>query len=166
MDAAFISALSALGGATIGGLASFGSSWLTQRTQLRFAHHEAIKAKREALYAEFIDEASRLYGDALGHQKDEVADLVKIYALIGRIRLVSPRPVVTAAERILDTISQTYLGPNRTLHEVMDDFHQGGSDFLAEFGEACRQDLGLDWVMGNIRGIARWRLHNRRDDLG
>ena len=144
MDTAYLSALSALGGATIGGLASFGSSWLTQRTQLRFSQHEAVKAKREALYAEFVDETSRLYGDALGHQKDEVADLVKIYALIGRIRLVSPRPVITAAERIMDAISQTYLGPNRTLHEVMDDFHRGGSDFLAEFGEACRQDLGRD----------------------
>ena len=144
MDTAYISALSALGGATIGGLTSFGSSWLTQRTQLLFTYHEAIKAKREALYAEFVDEASRLYGDALGHQKDEVADLVKIYALSGRIRLVSPRPVITAAERIMDAISQTYLGPNRTLHEVMDDFHRGRSDFFAEFGEACRQDLGLD----------------------
>jgi hypothetical protein len=144
VDAAFIPALSALGGATIGGLASFGSSWLTQRTQLRFSQHEAVKAKREALYAEFIDEASRLYGDALGHQKDDVADLVKIYALIGRIRLVSPRRVVTAAERTLDTISQTYLAPNRTLHEVMADFNRGGSDFFAEFGEACRRDLGLD----------------------
>ena len=144
MDTAYLSALSALGGATIGGLASFGSSWLTQRTQLRFSQHEAVKAKREALYAEFVDETSRLYGDALGHQKDEVADLVKIYALIGRIRLVSPRPVITAAERIMDAISKTYLGPNRTLHEVMDDFHRGGSDFLAEFGEACRQDLGRD----------------------
>jgi hypothetical protein len=144
VDTAYLSALSALGGATIGGLASFGSSWLTQRTQLRFSQHEAVKAKREALYAEFVDEASRLYGDALGHQKDEVADLVKIYALIGRIRRVSPRPVITAAERIMDAISQTYLGPNRTLHEVMDDFHRGGSDFLAEFGEACRQDLGRD----------------------
>ena len=111
MDAGFIPALSALGGATIGGLASFGSSWLTQRTQLRFSQHEAVKAKREALYVEFIDEASRRYGDALGHQKDDVADLVKIYGLIGRIRLVSPRRVVTAAERTLDTISQTYLGP-------------------------------------------------------
>jgi hypothetical protein len=144
VDTAYLSALSALGGATIGGLASFGSSWLTQRTQLRFSQHEAVKAKREALYAEFVDEASRLYGDALGHQKDEVADLVKIYALSGRIRLVSPRPVITAAERIMDAISQTYLGPNRTLHEVMEDFHRGGSDFLAEFGEACRQDLGRD----------------------
>jgi hypothetical protein len=90
VDTAYISALSALGGATIGGLASFGSSWLTQRTQLRFAHYEAIKAKRESLYAEFIDEATRPYGDALGHQKDDPANLVKIYALIGRIRLVSP----------------------------------------------------------------------------
>jgi hypothetical protein len=144
MDAAFISALSALGGATIGGLASFGSSWLTQRTQLRFSQHEAVKAKREALYAEFVDEASRLYGDAMGHQKDDVADLVKIYAVIGRIRLVSPRPVITAAERTFDTIIQAYLGPNRTLHEVLDDVHRGGFHFLAEFGEACRQDLGLD----------------------
>jgi hypothetical protein len=144
VDTAYLSALSALGGATIGGLASFGSSWLTQRTQLRFAHHEAIKAKREALYAEFIDEATRLYGDALGHQKDDPAELVKIYALIGRIRLVSPRPVVTAAVRTMDTIIQDYLGPNRTLHEVLDDVHLGGFHFFAEFGEACRQDLGRD----------------------
>ena len=144
MDAAIIPALSALGGATIGGLASFGSSWLTQRTQLRFAHYEAIRAKREALYAEFVDEASRLYGDALGHQKDDPADLVKIYALMGRIRVVSSRPVIAAAERTFDTIIQAYLGPNRTLHEVLEDVHRGGFHFLAEFAEACRQDLGRD----------------------
>jgi len=78
LDTASISALSALGGATIGGLASFGSSWLTQRTQLRFGQHEAIKTRREMLYAEFVDEAARLYGDALGHQKDDAADLVKL----------------------------------------------------------------------------------------
>jgi len=67
VDTAYISAFSALGGAAIGGLTSFGSSWLTQRTQLRFTQQEAIRAKREALYAEFVDEAARLYGDALGH---------------------------------------------------------------------------------------------------
>ena len=130
MDTAYLSALSALGGAAIGGLASFGSSWLTQRTQLRFSHHEAVKAKREVLYAEFVDEASRLYGDALGHQKDDVADLVKIYALIGRIRLVSSRSVVTAAEPTLDTITELYLAPNRTLHEVMEGLPPGRARFL------------------------------------
>ena len=77
-------------------------------------------------------------------RSDDVADLVKIYALLGRIRLVSPRSVVTAAEHTLDTISRTYLAPNRSLREVIDDFQGGGSDFFAEFGEACRQDLGLD----------------------
>src|SRR5215472_17880269 len=112
----------ASGGAIIGGLASFGSSWLTQRTQLLFARREAIKAKREALYAEFVDEATRLYGDALGHQKDDPADLVKLYALIGRIMLASPRPVVTAAHRTLDTIIQAYLGPDRTLHRCWKTF--------------------------------------------
>jgi hypothetical protein len=144
VDTAYISALSALGGATIGGLTSFGSSWLTQRTQLRFTYHEAIKSKREALYVEFVDEAARLYGDALGHQKDDAGDLAKLFALLGRIRLVSPRPVVTAAERTFDTIIETYLGPNRTMHEVLDDVHRGGFNFLIEFGEACREDLGRD----------------------
>jgi hypothetical protein len=144
VDTAYISALSALGGATIGGLTSFGSSWLTQRAQLRFSHHEAIKAKREALYAEFVDEAARLYGDALGHQKDDAADLVKLFALLGRIRLVSSRPVVTAAERTFDTIIEAYLGPNRTMHEVLDDVQRGGFHFLIEFGEACRLDLDRD----------------------
>jgi len=144
VDTAYISAFSALGGAVIGGLTSFGSSWLTQRTQLRFSHDEAIKARREELYVEFVDEAARLYGDALGHQKDDAADLCKLFALLGRIRLVSPRPVVTAAERTFDTIIETYLGPNRTMHEVLHDVHQGGFNFLIEFGEACRQDLARD----------------------
>ena len=144
MDTAYISALSALGGAAIGGLTSFGSSWLTQRTQLRFTHHEAIKVKREALYAEFVDEASRLYGDALGRQRDDTAELVKLFALLGRVRLASPRAVVTAAERTFDTIIETYLGPNRTMHEVLDDVKKGGFSFLIEFGEACRQDLAHD----------------------
>ena len=144
VDTAYIPAFSALAGAIIGGLASFGSSWLTQRTQLLFARREAIKARREALYAEFVDEAARLYGDALGHQKDDAADLVKLFALLGRIRLRSPRPVITAAERTFDTIAETYLGPNRTMQEVMNDVHRGGFNFLIEFGEACRQDLTRD----------------------
>ena len=144
MDTAYISAFSALGGAVIGGLTSFASSWLTQRTQLRFAHDEAVKTKREELYAVFVDEASRLYGDALGHQKDDAADLVKLFALLGRIRLVSPRPVITAAERTLDTIIEAYLAPNRTLHEVLNDVQRDGFNFLIEFGEACRLDLARD----------------------
>ena len=141
MDAAYLSALSALAGATIGGLTSFATSWTTQRTQLRHAHREAEKAKLEALYSDFIAEAARLYGDAVSRQTEEITGLVQLYAMVGRMRLVSDRAVVVAAMRVEDAIIETYLGPNRTLHELMDFAHQGGMDFLTEFGEASRKDL-------------------------
>ena len=159
----YITAISALGGATIGGLTSFLGSWLTQRTQLRFTHHAAIKAKREALHAEFVDEASRLYGDAFGHQKDDVADLAKLFALLGRVRLASPRAVVTAAERTFDTIIETYPGPNRTMHEVLDDVKKSGFSFLIEFGEACCpcRILKLEHTGDGVRPRLVWALCGR-----
>ena len=141
LDPAYISALSALAGATIGGLTSFATSWTTQRTQLRHAHREAERAKLEALYSDFITEAARLYGDALTHQTEEITGLVQLYAMVGRMRLISDRAVVVAAVQVEDTIVATYLGPNRTLHEMMDIAHKGAMNFLTEFGEASRKDL-------------------------
>ena len=141
MDAAYISAFSALAGAAIGGSTSFFTAWLTQRAQLRNARHEAERGRLETLYREFISEASRLQGDALSHQKDDVTDMVKLYALVGHMRLGSSRAVITAAERIITSIVETYMAPNRTLHEVITYAHQGGMNFLVDFGEACRQDL-------------------------
>jgi hypothetical protein len=139
MEPAYISALAALAGALIGGLTSFATSWLTQRAQLRQAHRQAEKAKLEALYSDFIAEAARLYGDALSHQTDSITNLVQIYAMIGRMRLLSPREVVDAATRVEDAIIQTYLGPNRSLHDTF--LKQAHYGFLTEFGEACRKDL-------------------------
>jgi hypothetical protein len=54
VDAGYISAFSALAGAAIGGLASFSTSWLTQRSQLRHSIRQAERAKLEALYNDFI----------------------------------------------------------------------------------------------------------------
>ena len=140
MEPASISALAALAGALIGGLTSFATSWLTQRAQLRQAHREAEKAKLEALYSNFIAEAARLYGDALSHQTDSITNLVQIYAMIGHMRLLSPREVVDAATRLQDAIIQTYLGPNLSLHDILEQAHTHRG-FLTEFGEACRKDL-------------------------
>jgi len=60
---------------------------------------------------------------------------------VGRMRLVSSRTVIDAAIRIVDHILETYLGPNRTLHEMRDLARQGGINILSEFSEACREDL-------------------------
>jgi hypothetical protein len=141
VDAGYISAFSALAGAAIGGLASFSTSWVTQRSQLRHSFRQAEQAKLEALYNEFVAEAARLLGDALTHQKDDIADMVGLYALVGRMRLMSPRPVVTAAEQIIENIIETYLAPNRSLHEMIHYVKEGRMDILLEFTEACRQDL-------------------------
>ena len=97
MNPAYISALSALAGALIGGLTSFATSWLTQRAQIINARREGEKAKLEALYSDFIAEATRVMGDALTHQTDDLTALMQLYALVGRMRLVSERTVINAA---------------------------------------------------------------------
>jgi hypothetical protein len=106
MNPAYVSALAALAGAIIGGLTSFVTSWLMQRTQLRHAHREAEEAKLEALYSDFVTEASRVFGDAATHQTEDFTDLMRLAAMIGRMRLGSDRAVVDAAR-----IVATYLGP-------------------------------------------------------
>jgi hypothetical protein len=141
MNPAYVSALAALAGATIGGMTSFATSWLTQRTQLRHAHREAERAELKTLYGDFITEAARLFVDALTRQSEEVTGLVGLYAMVGSMRLVSDQTVVVAAMRVEDIIIETYLGPNRTLSELMDYAHQGGLSFLVEFSAACRKDL-------------------------
>ena len=54
MEASIISALAALTGATVGGLTSGVTNWLTHRSQLRaqWLHHE--RSRRQILYRDFI----------------------------------------------------------------------------------------------------------------
>ena len=141
MNADFAGAAAALVGATIGGLASIGSSWATQWIQLRDKNLEIERSRREGLFSEFIHEASRLYGDALSHEKDDVTDLVRLYALVARIKLVSSPAVSRAAEATLDRVIETYLAPNRSLHEMRVLAAEGGMNFLTDFSEACREEL-------------------------
>jgi hypothetical protein len=56
MDSASISAFAALGGAVIGGLTSFATSWLTQQTQTRAQQLAHKLTRREELYKDFIEE--------------------------------------------------------------------------------------------------------------
>ena len=143
MNANLVSAATALAGALIGGLASLGSSWVTQWVQLREKGRDIRRARHEALYTDFINEASRLFGDALSHEKDDVTDLVLLYAIIARLKLIASPAVVAAAEKTLNAIIETYLAPNRTLHEVRLLASEGGMNVLSDFSEACRIELAM-----------------------
>ncbi|WP_426237742.1 hypothetical protein [Pararhizobium sp. DWP1-1-3] len=150
---AYISALTGLAGVAIGGLASFATAWMTHRSQVREKLREVEVAKREKLFSDFIAEATRLYGDALGHQKDDVSDLVLLYALVAQMRLISSRPVVEAAELAMERIVETYLTPNRSLSEMRDLAHSGAMNFLLDFGEACREELASGRAASSAAGF-------------
>ncbi len=143
LDPAYVSAIFGLVGMTVGGLMSFSTNLMTQRTQLREKHREVLSVKLEQIFNDFIAEASRLYGDALSHQKDDVGDLVQLYALVARMRLVASRMVVIAAEQVMDAIIDTYTAPNRNLHEIKVMAQNGEMNFLVDFGEACRKELAM-----------------------
>jgi len=89
MDSAYVPALAAFGGSAVGGLTSLLATWLTQRRKDSARRLTQEKTRRQKLYKKFIDEASKLYADALVHDKSEVSALVDMYALIGRMRILS-----------------------------------------------------------------------------
>ena len=138
MDTAYISAFVALAGTAIGGLTSFATSWTTQQSQARAQRLAAEREARAALFGRFLDEAAKLYSDALQNSRDDITGLMGIYALINRIRLISSPSVVEAADAVARTIVDAYLAPNIKLEELRANWHV---DPLRDFSEACRQEL-------------------------
>src|SRR5260221_1466054 len=138
MDPGYISAFAALAGSAIGGLASFGTSWVSHRSQTRAEHRERDRTHRQELYREFIEEASRLFGDALSHDQTDATSLVGLYAMIGRMRILSSEAVIASAERVALAIGDAYLGPNLTLAEL---HNKVDLDPLNHFSAACRAEL-------------------------
>jgi len=128
MEAAYISALAALAGSAIGGLTSFATSWTTQ----------------QALFGRFLDEAAKLYADALQSKREDAAALmIGIYALTNRIRLSSSARVVENADAVARIIMDAYLSPNMTLQEVRNRWVERHIDPLRDFSEACREELRI-----------------------
>jgi hypothetical protein len=61
MDSAYLSAVAALAGTAVGGLTSFFGSWLGQSAQFKAQIFLQEKGRRQELYRDFVDEASRLW---------------------------------------------------------------------------------------------------------
>jgi hypothetical protein len=141
MNASIISAVSALLGAAIGGLASFLASWMTQRTQVRAQWLMHDKLRRHDLYREFMEEASKCYMDALQHAEGDIPSLVTLYTKINRIRILSPPNVVDSAEQIGRKILDTYLEPERSFLELREMTKNNSIDILHDFTKACRDEF-------------------------
>jgi hypothetical protein len=140
-DATYLTALAALAGSTIGGLTSLASAWLTQRHQDRAKQLLQEKGRRQSLYKQFIIEASKLYADALTHDKSDISALVNVYALIGQMRILSSIAVVDRAQVVIRTIVSTFFAPNKTFLEFRELVESQTIDLLLPFTDQCRVEL-------------------------
>ena len=141
MDASIISALAALTGAAVGGLTSGIANWLNHRSQVRaqWLHHE--KSRRQILYRDFIEEASKCYIDALQHGEADIPGLVGLYAKLSRMRALSSKPVVHCAEDVARIILDTYLEPDKSFVELREMVIDGSIDLLRDFSDTCRDEF-------------------------
>lgn len=141
MNGASVSAIAALAGSAIGGLASVATTWLTQHHQDHSQRAAQESARRERLFGEFIEQASKLYMDALTNSLEDPAKMVGIYAVVGKMRLFAAPATLLEAERVLEIIVETYYKPPLDLHQT---HLPSGSkyDVLRSFTQACRAELG------------------------
>ena len=142
MDIAYISALSALAGSVVGGLTSGITTWLGLRAQARAGPLAREMSRRHDLYKDFIVAASKAYGSAILSNKPQMEELVALYGLISRMRVVSLPRTVACAEKVVDTTIGTYFAPNKTIRELHEMAKSGtGIDPLKDFSEVARNEL-------------------------
>jgi hypothetical protein len=141
MDNSIIAALSAIAGSTVGGLSTFATTFLNQRYVTRREMLVKDVANREQLYSEFLKEVANLYVDSLNRTLDDLskqASTIAMYSLLGRIRMISGQAVLTAAEKVVADIIESYKRPPMTFRELQQLW--GPTDPWHEFTKACRAE--------------------------
>ena len=144
MTSTIVTAAAAALGSLVGAAASIATTWITQRTQTIRANSQWKLRERESLYKEFITEASRLAVDALAHSLERPDQIMALYGILSRIRLMSGEEVVRQGEACCRRIIELYGRPNLTTDQIraaaeghdLDDI-----DPLKEFSTACRNEL-------------------------
>ncbi len=146
MDSTVVTAMAAALGSLVGATASIATTWITQRTQIVRANAEWKLRERESLYKEFITEASRLTSDALTNSMEHPDQMMTLYGILSRIRLMSGQEVVLQGEACCRRIIEFYGQPNLTTDQLRTTVVANGIDELdplKEFSNACRKELHL-----------------------
>ncbi len=141
-DVAYISALSALAGSVIGGLASGLTTWLNRHAESKANWLARDVSRRQDLYRDFIIAASKAYGEAIVSSEPQIQEIVDLYALLSRMRVISRTKTIECADMVLRTTVDTYFMPNRTIAELNETLKSGiGMDPLKAFAAAAREEL-------------------------
>ena len=143
VPAAYMSAFAALVGTFVGGITSIATSWMGLQRQTEEQRRLKQKAELHELYKQFIQDASRLYVDALEHDTTEISKLVDIYATLNLMRVVSSPKVIAEADNSLRLIIETYAKENTTFSSIKGSISRGFPDPLRAFSEACHEELKM-----------------------
>lgn len=144
MDPTFLTAAATALGSVVGASASIATTWLAQRTQALRASREWKLREREALYREFITEASRAALDALMNSLDRPEQMIGLYGILSRIRLLSGDEIVRQGEACCRRIVELYGRPNLTTDQIRNAVERNEFDKLdplKQFSNACRDEL-------------------------
>ena len=144
MESTVVTATAAALGSLVGASASIATTWIKQRTETARANSEWKLREREALYKEFIKEASHLTIDALANSLDRPDQLMALYGILSCIRLMSGEEVVCQGEACCRRIIELYGRPNLTTDQIraaVEAHHLDDIDPLKEFSAACRKEL-------------------------
>jgi len=138
------SAAAAIMGALVGGLASLTSTWVGERSRHRRDMVQREIAKRETAYADFIDQASKVFVASATHNIDddkvELEGTVSLYAVASRIRLFASDPVMKETEQVLDLIITQYGAENLSVEQLRETAMEK-KDPLKAFSAICRREL-------------------------
>jgi hypothetical protein len=141
MDSTLLTALATALGSLVGAVSSIAATLITQRTQtLRESRAERLH-QRESLYGEFITEASRLVVEGLAHSLERPETFVKLYGILGRIRLACGNRILAEAEACCRGIVDLYMKPNMTVEQIRAAFEAHEFDPLKAFSTVCRAEL-------------------------
>jgi hypothetical protein len=141
MESSMVTTSAALLGSLMGAAASIATTWMTQRTEAVRSQVETKLRDRQTLYGEFISEASRLTVEALSQSLEKADTFVKLYGVLGRIRLIAPDSVLAAAEACVHEIADVYARPNMTIEQIRMAFERDHFDPVKEFSGVCRAEL-------------------------
>jgi hypothetical protein len=115
---------------------------MTQRRQFRAQALIQEATKREALYAEFIMEASKRRAEAWSHQAESPEVIAGLYSGVERMRLWSSSEVISKAEHVIHHVIDAYASPDKTFDELRQNLDAAVShDPIKAFSEACRLEL-------------------------
>jgi hypothetical protein len=140
-DGSIVTALAALIGTAVGGFTSVIAGLLSHRLQVRAQWYARENNRRQMLYRELIEEASKCYIDALQHDEADIPGLVGLYAKLGRMRVLSSEAVVKCADEIAKQILDAYLEPDKSFVELREMAKVGSIDLLYRFSMACREEF-------------------------